>query len=64
MSRRGIDTRSTLHPGPGRFGVHVAGPFDHHDRGEVAGLVEPAPGAHVGDRVGAEHQEELAPAAR
>ena len=39
-------------------------PLDDHDRGEVAGLVEPPPGAHVGDRVGAEHEEQLAVRAR
>ena len=50
--------------GSGRFRVDVAGPLDDDDRGEVAGLVEPAPGGHVGDRVGTEHEEELAARAR
>ena len=31
MSRRGIDTRSTRHPAPGRLGVGVAGPLHDHD---------------------------------
>ena len=53
-------TRSTRQPAPGGSDVRVAGPLDHDDRGEVAGLVEPPPGAHVGDRVGAEHEEQLA----
>ena len=60
MSRRGIATRSTRQPASGRLGVDVAGPLDDHDGGEVAGLVEPPPGGHVGDRVGAEHEEQLA----
>ena len=55
MSRRGIATRSHPPARARRLGVRVAGPFDHHDRGEVAGLLEPPPRPHVGDRVGAEH---------
>ena len=68
VGRRDVEARDG-HPldppaGSGRLGVHVAGPLDDHDRGEVAGLVEPAPGGHVGDRVGAEHEEQLAVRAR
>src|SRR3954464_881294 len=63
VGRRDVEARdgAPLAPpvGPGRLRVHVAGPLDDHDGGEVAGLVEPAPGGHVRDRVGAEHEEEL-----
>ena len=48
--------------GSGRLGVDVAGPLHDHDGGEVAGLVEPPPGRHVGDRVGAQHEESSRPA--
>ena len=49
----------TRQPEPGGSAVRVTGPLDDHHGGEVAGLLEPPPGPHVGDRVGAEHEEQL-----
>src|SRR6476661_1139445 len=58
VGRGDVETRDghPLHP-PARsrwLRMDVAGPLDHDDRGQVTGLVEPPPGRHVRDRVGAE----------
>ena len=64
MSRRGIDTRSTRQPGPGGSACTSPARSTTTTVARSAGLVEPAPGAHVGHRVGAEHQEQLPVAGR
>ena len=51
-------TCSTRQPVAGGSGV-LAFPFDDDDRRQVARVLEPPPRAHVGDRVGAEHEEQL-----
>ena len=60
MSRRGIDTRSTFHPPPG--GSAYASPARSTTTivARCAGLVQPSPRRHVGDRVGTQDEEELA----
>ena len=68
VARRDVEARDrdALDPPAvaGRLGVRVAGSLDDHEGGEVAGLLEPAPRRHVADRVGPEHQEQLAPRCR
>ena len=62
IGRRDVEARDAdvLDPPPVARRLRVlALALDHHDRGEIPGLVEPPPRAHVGDRVGAEHEEQL-----
>jgi hypothetical protein len=44
----------------GRLGVRVAGPFDDHERREVAGLLDAAPSGHVAYGIRTEDEEQVA----
>ena len=58
-SRRGMVTCSNRQPGPGGTACSPARSTTD-DRRELPGLLEPAPGRHVGHRVRTEQQEQLA----
>ena len=67
IGRRDVEARDdhVLDPPPAAGWLRVlALALDHHDGGEIPGVVESPPGAHVGHRVGAEHEEQLVAAGR